>query len=381
MKTRWNSAATEALMGLLRLALGTEGDGQCSNWADGLTSYEAWKEVFDLAFSQKVAGILADGIERMDGSTAAAQWLESDEGIPARDWLQGAVIDCEKRNRKLTRVLHHLASLYATQGIEMMVLKGYGLSLDYPTPTHRAAGDIDIYLYGKGQEGDRWIEEQMGIKAKQDEEKHSIFTLRGISVENHATLITTSEHRSRKPMERRLEQLAHEATCLNGMRIPTAQFNALFLPLHMGRHFVYGGMSLKQLTDWAVFTLVHGSEVDWNEVMALADEGGYRPFLHCINQLVVEHYGVPADRVPPVQSRDNRADRMWQDISQNNKGKQLINCLFKKQRLVGTRHLVTGRWRYRMVYNDCYAWNLIEHSTYLFKGRYLKGTGNVWEKK
>lgn len=349
-------------------------------WTKTFSCYKAWKEVFDLAFSQKVAGILADGIERMDGSTPAAQWLESDEGIPARDWLQGAVIDCEKRNRKLTRVLHHLANLYATQDIEMMVLKGYGLSLDYPTPTHRAAGDIDIYLYGKGQEGDRWIEEQTGIKAKQNEEKHSQFSLKGISVENHATLIGTGQHRSRKPMERRLEQLAHEATCLNGMRIPTAQFNAIFLPLHMGSHFVYGGMSLKQLTDWAVFTLAHGSEVEWNEVMTLADEGGYRPFLHCINQLVVEHYGVPADRVPPIQSRDSRADRMWQGITQEAQ-KKTAKVSYLKQRWSILKYFLTGRWRYRMVYNDCYAWNLIEHSIYSFKGRYLKGTGNVWEKK
>lgn len=36
----------------------------------------------------------------------------------------------------------------------MMVLKGYGLSLNYLKPSHRPCGDIDIWLFGKQKEAD-----------------------------------------------------------------------------------------------------------------------------------------------------------------------------------------------------------------------------------
>lgn len=57
-----------------------------------------------------------------------------------------------------------LARLYANNGIRMMVVKGYGLSLDWPVPNHRPVGDLDIYNFGKWKEADVLVAKECCIK-------------------------------------------------------------------------------------------------------------------------------------------------------------------------------------------------------------------------
>lgn len=37
-----------------------------------------------------------------------------------------------------------------------------------------------------------------------------------------------------------------------GCWLPSAMFNAVFLPLHFAGHFVYGGANLRQIVDYAL---------------------------------------------------------------------------------------------------------------------------------
>lgn len=86
-------------------------------------------------------------------------------------------------------IIQRLASFYVSQGVKMMLLKGYGLSLNYPQPANRPCTDIDVYLYGRGEFADQMAQEKLGVEVKQNEDKHSTFSFEGILVENHACLI------------------------------------------------------------------------------------------------------------------------------------------------------------------------------------------------
>lgn len=70
--------------------------------------------------------------------------LESDELEDLRYELFGEVLACEADYRKYQLAIRKLAGLYRSEGIDMLLLKGYGLSLNYPVPEHRPSGDIDI---------------------------------------------------------------------------------------------------------------------------------------------------------------------------------------------------------------------------------------------
>ena len=61
------------------------------------------------------------------------------------EWF-GSVFQAEEDYKKYVEDIVSLAKAYSEAGIEMMVLKGYGLSLNYPVPAHRPVGDIDVFL-------------------------------------------------------------------------------------------------------------------------------------------------------------------------------------------------------------------------------------------
>lgn len=61
----------------------------------------------------------------------------------------------------------------------MMVLKGYGLSKNYPVPNHRPCGDMDIYLFGDQEKADKLIAEELGIKIDNSHHHHTVFQFQG----------------------------------------------------------------------------------------------------------------------------------------------------------------------------------------------------------
>lgn len=109
-------------------------------------------------------------------------------------WI-GQVMTFEKMYAMHERAMTDLARQYASKGIRMMVLKGYGLSLDWPTPNHRAVGDLDIYNFGKWKEADALVAEQCEIKVDEGHEHHTVFCFNGVTVENHYDFINTKAHR------------------------------------------------------------------------------------------------------------------------------------------------------------------------------------------
>jgi len=161
------------------------------------------------------------------------------------------------------------------------------------------------------------------VKAKGREleigDKHSSFNVRETHIENHRHFVGTEEHPKLQDVEDYLlkqiyetlryenenealryenenenETLRYENCHPGDMLIksdewpnvyyPSPNFNAVFLPLHMGEHFVNEGASLHQLLDWIVFLEKCGDQVDWPKVYELADKCGFRKWLDGISE-------------------------------------------------------------------------------------------------
>lgn len=94
-----------------------------------------------------------------------------------------------------------LAAWYKQHGISMMVLKGYGLSLNYPVPNHRPSGDIDIYLFGEQERADKQLQEELGIKVDKSHH-HTVFCFQEETVENHYDFLNIHLRRSNVSIEK-----------------------------------------------------------------------------------------------------------------------------------------------------------------------------------
>lgn len=210
------------------------------------------------------------------------------------------------------------ARLYATQSIRMLVLKGYGLSLDWPVPNHRPVGDLDIYNFGKWHEADSLIAKTCGVKIDEGHEHHTVFNFNGVSVENHYDFINTKAHRDAPAIEERLKQLAEKGNKemeVHGVKIylPSADFNAIFLMRHMGQHFAGEHLNLRQVLDWGFFVRAHHNEVNWKATIGFLKEIGIYTFFYQINAICVDYWGFPEKNFPAIRRNDTLEKRIpWQ---------------------------------------------------------------------
>lgn len=100
-----------------------------------------WVDVIEVASEQGVLGVCFDAIEHLPRD-------QRPDMDCLMDWLGQAEYQKTVYSQHEVAILD-LAKTYSNHHIRMMVLKGYGLSWNYPVPALRPCGDIDIYLFGK----------------------------------------------------------------------------------------------------------------------------------------------------------------------------------------------------------------------------------------
>lgn len=342
----------------------TEQDGhdQCQEgWHD--VDKQQWQEIYRQASYQGVLGVLWDGVKD----------LPMDKGLRL-NWALN-VEKIEQRYERQRIVLEELAELFATNGMDMMVIKGYGLSLLYPEPKHRPCGDIDFYLYGEYAKGDKVLEETHNLTTDLNKHHHTVNYYRGVMLENHYDFLNTESHLSNKTIEQRLiaevEANKGEARGLsNGAKfyIPCPEFNALFLLRHAAAHFAAERIGLRHLVDWALFLQNYGERVDWKRFYAFAREMNMHRFLNAINTIAIEQLGVN-DSLLPQYERDAKLEkRVLEEIlcpafQVPMPGKRNpLTYLWKLRRWTG------NMWKNRIVYKE----SLINQFFVLWKSHILK---------
>lgn len=312
---------------------------------DSLSSLsdEDWRGCMQQAGQQSILGLCLDALDI----------LKSNGAMPPRNvlikWI-GSVMTLEKEYERQKMFIKELASFFSKYGLKMVVMKGYGLSKLYPIPKHRGCGDLDVYFCGKGQYADELIKRK-GIEVKQNEEKHSVYSINGIHVENHASIICEQEHFSLLKVEEFLKEDLDNNLHLDdetGCWLPSTMFNVVFLPLHFAGHFVYGGANLRQIVDYALVVKnanlnsnIH--QIDWEKVKTLAIEGGYFKFLCCLNGICMDYIGIPSDCFPDWERDKAMEERILNEVL-NPKQTDTHSLLGK------IRRFLNNRWKYRLVY-------------------------------
>lgn len=127
----------------------------CAPAVTGEISAREWDDIFRMAADQGVCAVIGDGMERLPEELRPPRELRLRWALTAERQ--------EKRYRHQQEKAAKMAAAFAENGIRLLLLKGLGLSRDYPVPAHRECGDIDIYLFGASDEGDRLLL-QMGAQ-------------------------------------------------------------------------------------------------------------------------------------------------------------------------------------------------------------------------
>lgn len=330
-----------------------------------------WSTLFGLSVKQCVPSVVLDGLNKSLVSAALPG-----KGVGKTDklkWL-GMLLNMERQYAIHESVVAALAAVYQSAGYRMMLLKGYGLSKYWPIPNHRPTGDIDIYLMymdscGKDKCQPAWkradlmMKEKFGVEIDNSHHHHSVFTYKGIMVENHYDFINVHSHRSNQWIENEFKTLAltgsEEYAFDNGAKLlfPSPLLNCLFVARHNACHFAAEHLNLRQLLDWALFVEKRNEDMDWDYFWSTAKKMGMEKFVLCMAFIAIEQlsfeksiFHIPDEYMDFQKCEHDLIDKVFDDIlhptDEGNDGKGLVYVVRRFK--LWKRNL----WKHRIVYSD-----------------------------
>lgn len=346
------SKTKQALLMLVRLSIGKEPN---PHFPDHIN----WPRLIELANMQGLAALASDGLQvyydthpQVDAVTQAVldPLYARELNIPRLQFL-GMPNHQRKLYRQHEQAVGNLARFYAQHDIPMMLLKGHGLSLNYPKPALRPCGDIDIYLFGKWREADRAIQSEKGIAVSSEHEHHTTFDWEEISVENHYDFVNTLTRRSNRKLEAEFKQLAQDRSHTfeiegQSISLPSPNLNGLFLLRHAASHFAAEGISLRHVLDWAFFVEKFGTQVDWSWLVERARHYNMHRFLSCIDRISVEQFGFSPSIFPVLETDTQLTERVLGDIIQYH-GMTVDQPFLDKMKRWASRS-----WQYNICFSD-----------------------------
>ena len=147
-----------------------------------------WEKMMDMALEHGILGWVYDGMCMMQACDRIPRQQRINWGLSADE--QSARYHRQKN--ELSRML----SICNNNEIKLLLLKGICLSEYYPKPDSRSSSDIDIFLFGEYEKGNRLLFDGDVRLA----EKHYVYYKDGIQIENHIWLIDMGT-----PLQRRVE--------------------------------------------------------------------------------------------------------------------------------------------------------------------------------
>lgn len=270
-----------------------------------------WGKVIYTAEQQGVQAIAFDGVDflpvdcRPDLDTLM-------------EWL-GQVSYMEAMYDGHKKVITNLAAFYEGLSVKLMVLKGYGLSKNYPNPNHRPVGDIDSYNFGLWKFADQMVHDKLGIAIDNSHHHHTVFNFQGVTIENHYDFLNVHSKKLNKDFEAVLKSLAIKDKAVKDNEIsnlyyPCANFNALFIVRHSSGNFCSTGLLLRQVLDWLLFVKEHHDEVDWQFVYSIYKRFNLVRYVNSLNTIGVKYLGFDATIFPEIEKDEKLVDRILADM-------------------------------------------------------------------
>ena len=321
------------------------GAAPVSDTADTAVTPGSWERIYRMAADHGLSAVVWDGICRLP----AAQQPPRETRIR---WALSAE-KLEERYRHQQQTASKLAARFSEEGLRMLLLKGLGLSRDYPLPEHRECGDIDIYLYGESDKGDRILHE-IGAHPYFDVPKHSEYVWDGVLIENHRTILNVRRNRTERELNAVLVRLLEkEGThgLAPGIQAPRATFNAIFLIRHAAVHFAAINIGLRHVLDWCVFVAHCHDRIDWPALYAVARETRMVGFLNCLNALCVDCLGLEAPSLPDFERDAELEKRVLDEILSPAFSGEQPEGLLRVVRFK-TRRWWANRWKHRLVFDE-----------------------------
>lgn len=317
-----------------------------------------WERLYLLSKSQGVVAIVFDKVKGVPKQYAPPR------SVSFR-WLSHSFSIEEQMKTKESTAIEFAERLYG-KGISVAVLKGLAYASYYPNPYQRESGDLDCFMLGKKEQGDREAA-QIGATVKPAGYKHSHIYYKGLTIENHNYITSFDSTKLGVKTERLLQGLiADGCRPIDGTKLlnPSADFNAMFLIKHAQRHFIREGICLRHVLDWAFFLQRESESVNWDSVLTMMEQCRILKFAQLLTSICVDRLGMTV-RVDGLSGWPNAMSELFvDDILAPQPDLFHENIIQKAGRIL---RRFCRMWRFRGVADESYCrlvWNSIAFSSY-----------------
>lgn len=323
-----------------------------------------WNQIITFAARQGVSGLSLDGFTRGERNTEILPALPKAEQIR---W-ELSVKHLEARHKRQRESLKELVTLFRDNGMELLLLKGIGVASNYPVPSHRESGDLDIFLYDNHEKGNQLIE-SLGIPVNRDYSKHSTFFFNGTPVENHLSFLDVEHSQTNKNLEWHLQKIlsaqGHQTMYIDEVevRISSPDFTAIFLTRHDITHFLASGLVLRHLCDLSLFFSRNASSINFMLFYKILEQESQLKLFASFIDLAQKYLGMPVGSIPGLKPEESTSDKIFLDTLNNSYRK--IGAVERsewgvlKRKAVGVMHLFRSKWKYDLAEDGIFYQRLI----------------------
>jgi len=283
-----------------------------------------FNEIYRLAQEQSVVGLLAAGLEMVQG-----EWLKVHGSSPIPQTMAldiaGEVLQLEQRNRAMNQFVARLVADMQKTGIYTLLVKGQAVAQCYKKPLWRACGDVDFFLSDDNYEKAKifLIPMASDVETEYVGAKHLGMTIDGWVVELHGSLRVGLPKRINCELDEIYTDTFNKGSVRswnnNGTQIFTLskENDIVYVFVHFFNHFYNEGVGLRQICDWCRLMWTYRNEIDVKKIEEQIKRMGLVSEWKAFYALASKYLGMLdlASSFMVHDSRfDNKADRIMEFV-------------------------------------------------------------------
>lgn len=267
-------------------------------------STETWRALLAMANKQSMPAIIAERILSLPKECLP----------PRKACLKLAMLlhAVEERNARQIESLDKLRQAYEAEDLPFVLLKGQSVGYYYPQPEHRSSGDIDIYLYRRGdyERANDWARQQGRRIVNEALYETAYYFDQHTLVENHLYIAYFGRRKYDDRLSEMVEQVVRTDS-FERMRIAgeiyltlPSELNAVYIFQHIMHHFAYLGISFRQISDWLFYLEHHHEQMNIELFVKYAEALDLLQPMKIFARMAVDYLGIGAEIFPFAISED-----------------------------------------------------------------------------
>lgn len=222
------------------------------------------------------------------------------------------------KNVQRNAFVHRTVKALEAADIPTCLLKGETLAVLYPCPEARISGDADLYIGPQNIEKAVAVMKKLGYEVQpKNKTSHHVICIHPVGglVELHLYLHDELFEDVWFDKQSVFTEPFREIT-LDGEKLHTLGYTdgAVFVTLHLIKHFLSQGVGIRQLTDTLLYLKTYGKQIDGERFHRLMEHLKYEKFMDVLYTIGVCHLGFREEDFPAFLRREAQAEQVLDEI-------------------------------------------------------------------